>query len=85
MFLEELTATSNLVGYAEIVVVGVNEVIMEDAAEFLNLSEDKIAKIALKEAEDVAKAAVGLAQIAIDGDDIYWVESRPNDSNRNDY
>lgn len=34
----------------------VNEVIMEDAAEFLNLSEGEIAKIALKEAEDVAKA-----------------------------
>lgn len=34
----------------------VNEVILEDAAEFLNLSEDEIAVIALKEAKDVAEA-----------------------------
>ena len=34
------------------------------------------------QAEDVTKAAVGFTQIATDGDDIYWVESRPNEGNR---
>jgi dipeptidyl aminopeptidase/acylaminoacyl peptidase len=34
------------------------------------------------QAEDVTKAAVGFTQIATDGDDIYWVESRPNEANR---
>lgn len=32
--------------------------------------------------EDVVKAAVGFTQIATDGDDIYWVESRPHEGNR---
>ncbi len=34
------------------------------------------------QAADVAKAAEGFSQIAVDGDDIYWVESRPNEGNR---
>jgi len=34
------------------------------------------------QAEDVVKEAVGFTQIVTNGDDIYWVESRPNESNR---
>jgi hypothetical protein len=32
--------------------------------------------------EDVVKAAVGFTQIVTDSEDIYWVESRPNEGNR---
>ena len=31
----------------------------------------------------IVSEAVGLAQIAIDGDDIYWVEMRPQEGGRN--
>jgi dipeptidyl aminopeptidase/acylaminoacyl peptidase len=34
------------------------------------------------QAKDVVKEAVGFTQIVTDGDDIYWVESRPNEGNR---
>jgi dipeptidyl aminopeptidase/acylaminoacyl peptidase len=34
------------------------------------------------QAKELAKTTVGFMQIATDGDNIYWVESRPNENNR---